>query len=203
SVEQKIVDVNPSFVELSGYEKSELIGHHYQDLPLVSNQDELMLVIEKLESVGYVRNLELHSFTKLGEVRTVLVSCQLMVLDGKPHVISFSKDITMLEQTEAALRESEANFRSAFKDAGIGMALVAIDGQFIRVNQSLYEMLGYTESELLNKSFFGITHYDDLEIFLNLLTKMLAGEISDLQLEKRYIHKQGNVIWGLLSVSLL
>ncbi|MDH6098218.1 PAS domain S-box protein, partial [Anabaenopsis sp. FSS-46] len=203
SVEQKIVDVNPSFVELSGYEKSELIGHHYQDLPLVSNQDELMLVIEKVESVGYIRNLELHSLTKSGEVRTVLISCELLVLDGKQHVISFIKDISARQAAQAAFRESEARFRSAFEDAGIGMALVAIDGQFIRVNKSLCEMLGYNENDLLNQTFLAIIHPEDLELSDSLLIKTLAGEISKFQTEKRYIHKQGNVIWGLLSVSLL
>ena len=203
SVEQKIVDVNPSFVELSGYEKSELIGHHYQDLPLVNNQDDLMLVIEKVESLGYIRNLELHSLTKSGEVKNVLISCELLVLDGKQHVISFIKDISARQAAQAAFRESEARFRSAFEDAGIGMALVAIDGQFIRVNKSLCEMLGYNENDLLNQTFLAILHPEDLELSNSLLIKTLAGEISKFQIEKRYIHKEGNIIWGLLSVSLL
>ena len=202
-IEQKIVDINPIFLELSGYNISEIIGHDYRDLPLVANEHQLKLIEERMESLGHVRNLELYGVTKSGEIKTVLVCCELIVLDQKNYVLTFIKDISDRQKSETALLESEARFRSSFEDAAIGMAIVNTEGEYIRVNQSLCDLLGYSESELLTKTFIDITHPDDLQKCINLLQKCLTGEINQFQEEKRYLDKQGNIIWSLTSGSLL
>jgi PAS domain S-box-containing protein len=102
-----------------------------------------------------------------------------------------------------ALRESEERFRNAFDFAAIGMALVAPDGRFLRVNQSLCNMLGYSATELLARDFQSITYPDDLESDLGLVRQVLDGSIPYYQLEKRYLHKERRIVWALLSVSLL
>jgi PAS domain S-box-containing protein len=112
-------------------------------------------------------------------------------------------DITERKRAEAALRESEERFRNAFDFAAIGMALVAPDGHFLRVNPSLCDMVGYSPLELLGRDFQSITHPDDLDEDLGLLNQMLEDAIPYYHLEKRYLHKQGQIIWALLSVSLL
>lgn len=99
-----------------------------------------------------------------------------------------------------ALRESEERFRSAF-DHAAGMALVAPDGRWIQANRSLCEMLGYSEDELLAGNFQLITHPDDLNLMLDQLRKLNEGTISSLQLEQRYLHKNRQLRWVLLSVS--
>jgi diguanylate cyclase (GGDEF)-like protein/PAS domain S-box-containing protein len=110
-------------------------------------------------------------------------------------------DITERRRVEAALKESEQRFRKSFDDAAVGVALVAPNGRFLQTNRSLCEMLGYPEQELLGKTFQDITHPDDLDADLDHLHRMLGGEIRTYQTEKRYLHKEGHVIWGLLSVS--
>ena len=112
-------------------------------------------------------------------------------------------DITERRRVETALRESEQRFRSSFDDAAIGMALVGTDGRFLRTNRSLRELLGYPEQELLGKTFQDITYPDDLNVDLDNLDRMLAGEMRTYQVEKRYMHKKGHVVWGLLSVSMV
>ena len=94
-------------------------------------------------------------------------------------------------------------FQNAFEHAAIGMALVAPDGKWLRVNRSVCEITGYSEEELLERSFQDITHPDDLDLDLANVRKMLAGEIDDYQMEKRYYHKNGAIVWVLLSVSLV
>lgn len=201
--ERKIVDVNPIFLELSGYSSSEIIGHDYRDLPLVANEHQLHLIEEKIESLGYIRNLQLYGVTKYGEIKTLLVCCELTVLNRKNYVITFIKDITDRAKSETALLETEARFRSAFEDAGIGMAIINTQGKYIRVNQSLCDLLGYSESELLTKTFVDITHPEDLHKCVNSVQKCLTGEINKFQEEKRHLDKQGNIIWSLSSVSLV
>jgi PAS domain S-box-containing protein len=101
------------------------------------------------------------------------------------------------------LSESEERFRGAFEAAPIGMALVGLNGRWLKVNKIVCEIMGYPAEELLKKKFQEITHPDDLQVeFLN-LRRLLDGETSNYQMEKRYFHKNGNLLWTLLSVSLV
>ena len=102
-----------------------------------------------------------------------------------------------------ALRQTEERFRSAFDHAAIGMALVAPDGRWLQVNGSLCAIVGYSPQELLATTFQAITHPDDLDADLVQTRQLLLGEIPYYHLEKRYFHKDGHVVWILLSVSLV
>lgn len=104
---------------------------------------------------------------------------------------------------EEALRESREQFSSVFQDAAIGMALVGIDGQWLQVNRALCDIVGYTEQELLATNFQAITHPDDLDADLAYVKQLLAGEIPTYHMEKRYIHKLGDIVWIQLNVSLV
>ncbi|XWK91295.1 MAG: PAS domain S-box protein [Phormidium sp.] len=114
-----------------------------------------------------------------------------------------AQDITDQVLAEQALRDSEARFRSAFEDAATGIVLTAIDGKFLRVNAAFCEFVGYCETELLTINFQSITHSDDLLLDLDCMQQCLRGELRTYQMEKRYLHKLGYTVWGLLSVSLL
>jgi len=96
-----------------------------------------------------------------------------------------------------------ALFQNAFEFAAIGMALVSTEGKWLRVNRAICEITGYSEAELLKRTFQEITHPDDLDLDLENVRKMLAGEINTYQMEKRYFHKNGSIVWVLLSVSLV
>jgi len=101
------------------------------------------------------------------------------------------------------LLASERQFASAFENAPIGMALVAPDGRWLKVNHSICKMVGYTVSELLALTFQDITYPADIEKDLDNVHRMLAGEIEAYQIEKRYRHKDGRIVPVLLSVSLV
>ena len=104
---------------------------------------------------------------------------------------------------EVALRDSEERFRRAFDDAAIGMALVSLKGQFIKVNQSLCEITGYTETELLHLTSQDITHLEDLPNDQVFSQQVLSGRQRTYQREKRYLHKQGHAVWVLVNVSIV
>ena len=99
-----------------------------------------------------------------------------------------------------ALRQSEERFRSAF-DHAAGMALVAPDGRWIQVNRSLCEILGYSETELLSGDIRSIIHPDDLNPLMEQIKKLREGSIGNLQMEQRYVHKNLELRWVLLSVT--
>ncbi len=107
------------------------------------------------------------------------------------------------KRAEEELRRSEKRFRSSMEYAAIGMALVAPDGRWLRVNRALCRIVGYCEAELLATNFQSITHPSDLEEDLDNVRKMLAGEIDAYEMEKRYIHKEGHPVWIQLNVSLV
>ncbi|HLO47032.1 MAG TPA: PAS domain S-box protein [Kamptonema sp.] len=112
-------------------------------------------------------------------------------------------DIRKRKQTEAALQLSEERFRKAFDHTVVGMCLVSLEGKYFKVNASLCTFLGYSETELLQLRFQDITHPDDLANNLEFARQILAGEINSYHIEKRYFTKQGLLVWGLLSVSLV
>jgi len=105
--------------------------------------------------------------------------------------------------TSRDLMTSEETFRLAMQHASIGMALVSDTGRWLRVNQAMCDLIGYSEAELQQTDFQRVTHPDDLSNDLVLLEGLLSGRIPFYTLEKRYFHKNGTVIWTLLDVTLV
>lgn len=107
----------------------------------------------------------------------------------------------ILEERSAALRVSEQRFRSAFTYAPIGIALVSPNGHWLKVNRALCDILGYSEGEFLLTDFQSMMVKDDLGVTLVRIHELLAGKISNCQLEQRYVHKSGRTVWAAWSVS--
>jgi diguanylate cyclase (GGDEF)-like protein/PAS domain S-box-containing protein len=122
---------------------------------------------------------------------------------AKLHVEELNKYIAEQERISQALVESEEHFRNAFDYAAIGMALVSPKGNWLRVNRSLCEIVGFSETELLVSDFQAITHRDDLGNDLAEIYRLISGEILTCQVEKRYIHKLGHDVWVSSSASLV
>lgn len=94
-------------------------------------------------------------------------------------------------------------FKDAFETAVIGMALVSPEGKWLQVNDALPKIVGYTKEELYEKTFQNITHPDDLDADLAYVEEMLQKKRRTYVMEKRYIHKEGHIVWVRLSVSLV
>jgi len=122
---------------------------------------------------------------------------------ARRHVEELNRHIVEQQRISKALLETEAHFRNAFDYAAIGMALVSPQGTWLRVNRSLCELVGYSEEELLRSNFQTITHADDVGNDLANLYRLIQGETPTCQVEKRYVHKLGQVVWAMNSVSLV
>jgi diguanylate cyclase (GGDEF)-like protein/PAS domain S-box-containing protein len=105
--------------------------------------------------------------------------------------------------SSTAQAESEKRFHRAFDNAPIGMALAAPDGRWLQVNGSLCNIVGYTEQEMLGLNFQAITHPEDLPRFMAEVSRVLDCQALTAQMEKRYVHKAGHEVWGMVGVSLL
>lgn len=118
-------------------------------------------------------------------------------------LVASTFDITDKKLAEQALQQSEERFRSAFAYASIGMAISDLEGNFIKVNPSFCRILGYQEAELLGKSYRSLTHPDDMMLSSEQIHDVCCGVIPSFTVEKRYLTKDGSVIWSKTSVSLI
>ncbi|KRA38164.1 hypothetical protein ASD81_05795 [Nocardioides sp. Root614] len=117
--------------------------------------------------------------------------------------MGFTQDVTDTRLAEQQLRESTQRFRLAFENAPIGKAIVGLDGKFSEVNPALCRLLGHPSEELLLLTFQEITHPEDLEADLAQLGQLVDGEITNYSMEKRYYTSAGDLVWVLLTVSLV
>jgi PAS domain S-box-containing protein len=118
-------------------------------------------------------------------------------------IVANTRDMSDRKQAEDALRQSEERLRQIFINSPIGIALATPDGKLFQINPAFCQMLGYSESELTALTFEEITHPQDLAKELPDVERLLHGEIADYQMEKRYIKKDGSLVWGQLSVGVV
>jgi PAS domain S-box-containing protein len=128
------------------------------------------------------------------------------LLDGEGNVrewVGVCTDISDRKQLEEALRASETHFRATFEHAPIGIANVTLDGRWFDVNQQLCDMLGYSRQELLAQTFLDVTFPDDVEVSFEQHQRLWEGTCQSYAMEKRYLRKDGTLIWVNLTVSLV
>lgn len=118
-------------------------------------------------------------------------------------IYAAARDITDRKQSEEALRESEARFRATFEQATVGVAHVSTEGRFLRINPKFCDIVGYSPAELLEFTDRDITHSDDLDADAKQINRLLRGEIRTYVLEKRYVRKDGGLVWARLTASLV
>jgi PAS domain S-box-containing protein len=123
---------------------------------------------------------------------------------GQPrHMIGINIDVTDLRQTEESLQASEKRFRSILEHAPIGMALVSLDGHWLDLNDAICDLVGYSKDELGQLTVQDITHPDDIAQDSDYIRQLLGGSIRSYQMEKRYIRKDRQIVWVLLTVTLM
>ena len=112
-------------------------------------------------------------------------------------------DITERKLAEKSLRESEEKFRTTFENASIGMSLTDLEGKYLLVNESYASMIGYKKEEIIGKSLADFTYQEDIDLSFDKIKKVLSGEISVLRFAKRFINKNGNLIWADINTVLI
>lgn len=113
------------------------------------------------------------------------------------------RDITAYRQTREALFQSEARFRTIYEEAGIGIVTKSVNGKMLDCNPAFQDMVGYTAAELRVRDYLEITHPLDKRISRKLFNELIAGKRENYSIEKRYLHKNGEEVWGRITTSLV
>jgi two-component system, cell cycle sensor histidine kinase and response regulator CckA len=199
--------VSPAFERIWGRSAASLQAgpQQWTDFILPEDRERVLVAFAALRGDARSLEIEYRIVRPDGEIRWVRVR-GFQVRDALDNLIRHTgivTDITERKRVEDELRESEERFSGAFEHAPIGMSLVSPDGRFLKVNRALCDVVGYSEAELLTRTFQDITHPEDLAADLENVRGMLAGEIRAYQMEKRYVHARGHLIVVLLNVSLV
>jgi PAS domain S-box-containing protein len=208
--EGRVTFMNPAAEQTFGWRQEELLGevlhdkmhHHRPDgQPYPISECPLLRIFESGQTL---RDHEDLFFRKDGSPVDVGCSHAPIIVDGKiTGAVLVVRDITERKRAEEALRESEERFRLTFELAGVGMAHVGLDGRWLRINDKLLEIVGYSREELLDLTFQEITHPEDLDADLRHIRRLLSGQIQTYSTEKRYIKKDRSRVWIELTVSLV
>ncbi|MEO6847552.1 MAG: PAS domain-containing protein, partial [Chthoniobacterales bacterium] len=192
---------------LNGFEPGSVQPTYDLFLDIVHSEDRaaVQLALEASVKTGEPYNITMRVVHPDGNQRYLLVRGEIIHDEtGAPlRMLGSSLDITERKDYESALQISDEQFSSAFENAAIGMSLVSLDGHWIKANRALCELLGYSQEELSEMTFQEITHPDDLKDDLKYVHHVLTGEVSSYHMEKRYITKAQEIVWVMLSVSLV
>jgi len=193
---------NPMVGRRLGYTREELLNKTVGDLHPPQRRQEAIKIFSQIVS-GETSLCEVPLLAKDGgqiPVETILARGKW----GKTNAIfGVARDLTERHRARLALHESESRFRAIFDSAAIGLSLSDLHGTSMEVNGALAEMLGYTPAEFIGKSYTEFTHPDDIESVKACMGELLSGKRGRLLFEKRYIHKNGGIVWGRLNASLL
>lgn len=168
------------------------------------SREKITAAVEKAIATGESFDLELQITTAKNNLIWIRTIGQAEFEKGKcVRLYGAFQDISRRKKAEEQLKISEVKFEDAFNYSAIGMALVSLEGKWMKVNKRLCDLVGYTEEELLKITFQDITHPDDLDIDLENIQNLLSDKIDSYSMEKRYFTKSGETVWVLLSVSLV
>ena len=202
-----IILANPPAEKMSGYSQQELQGQPLSMLIPAWAQDVHPGYCKSYFREPYERkmgaDLNLFILRKDGAEIPVEINLGATVIAGRRYAISTIRDITERKRLEEILCASEERFRLMFQHAPLASVLTDSDGALLQTNSAFQEMLGYSEEELLSMQFTRYTLPEDLDTDWQQYRRLVAGEIDEYKLEKRYLTKNGAIIWGNLHVSAL
>jgi PAS domain S-box-containing protein len=201
----RIIDANKATLEIFGYEKLE----EFAAQPLMNHvaPESQAAIRDYLEKAGrgepYDKRFTYKIVRKNGEKRDVEISVEHLKLGDEVLTQSTFRDVTERKQADEMLREKEERFRATFENANVGVCIVGLDGLLLQVNRQMCAMFGYSRDEMERMTVNTIAYPEDADVSPAFIHQAIAGEADQSGFDKRYIHKDGHVIWGHVSSSLV
>ena len=201
----RLLAVNRAMLDVYGYSRDELSTMTTNELQAPHLREEHLRAARSRPRVA-VRGERRTHVARDGRIMEMEVNSTPVEFAGRPARLVIAQDTTARLEAERALRASEEFFRAAFDQAGVGMALRSIDPsnpRWLRVNGRLCEILGYTRDELLQLTAVDLTPPEDRQRAIARNEQLLLGETANLSREKRYVRKDGRIIWASIYLSLV
>jgi PAS domain S-box-containing protein len=197
-----IVEANDRAVEMYKYTREELIGKNIESIRSPETRANLLENIRIVDSIGSATFETVH-LRKDNTTFPVEVSTRVVTIENAKYYQSISRDITDRKKVENILKESEVKFRKIFEESPFSMLMTAKDFRILKANSTFCELIGYDEDELKQFTFRNFTHPEHIKGDELSLLKLIAGEIPVYNCEKRYIRKDGSVLWASTTVSII
>jgi len=179
----RVIEINDGFTRVFGHTRQQALGRTSLELGLWTEPRDRARFVALLQEEGRVRELELPFGTRDGEVRTGLLSAELIEIDGEPHVLTVVRDVTERKRAAEALRASEARFATAFRASPDALVLSTLpDGVFLDVNQGFTRIIGYDREEAIGRTTTELglwTEPEDRQRMLAALRQ--AGKVTDME----------------------
>lgn len=204
TLDGKILAINAAVCQMSGYTEEELLGRYDRDTVYPADAEVGMdRFAEMLAGQRGYYSVERRYVRKDGEVFWARLTLSLVRDErGQPaYLVGMIENIDEQRRKDAVLAESEARFQAMFDNMTVGTVIMSLDRRLLGANQAAVRMTGYSVEELCNTDPRFLSHPDDLEIGRAEFIRIVAGEISGMQMEKRFIRKDGRVFWGRLTYS--
>tara|TARA_B100000315_G_scaffold260416_1_gene321574 strand:- start:3403 stop:5466 length:2064 start_codon:yes stop_codon:yes gene_type:complete len=198
----KIVDVNDAACQSLGYTREELLALHVNDIESNYDPERLAKYWDELV-LGRPMTLEGRHRRKDGTIFPVEARVSILNFGDEINILAVVRDISERQRVYASLLESEERFRKSFESASIGMTVTELDGRFRSVNPAWCKMMGYGEEEILTKTVADVTHPEDIPSTAEARQNLVGGDTRVSVVEKRYIHKDGHIVWGLMSRAIV
>ncbi len=197
----RCIEVNDTALRLFGFERHETVGHTTLAIELWPKPEDRTRFVTQLLETGTLRGVEFTFQTKDRRLRHCLVASELIELNGTRCILTVGTDVTEKKEAEAALRESEERWQRFVADAPVGLVVVSADKHILSANKAFCALTGYSEQEVISHTYALYTHPDDLSDNLRLTDEFFAGQRQAYTYEKRYIRKNGEIIWVSIRAS--
>lgn len=192
--------VNPAHTRVLGWSAEELRGLSWRAIIHPDDLDETAARMAKL-AAGLEVDTELRARCRDGHYRWLSMRVVPDLANGVFY--AYSRDVTERKLAEQALARSQEQSQRLFDESPIGMAVKDAGLRFVRVNAAFAGMLGYTEEELVGRNFADVTHPEDIAVQAGLARPLFAGEIPGYDIEKRYVRRDGEIVWGRLRATAI
>ena len=184
-----LIEVNDGFERITGYKHDEVTGKTVAELNIWENSVDRKLLVEKIKISGSIREFEFEINTKGGDIRTCLMSAEIINLNGKSCMLAITRDITDRKRAEEALRESEERFRMLVENQGEGVVILDPDENFTFANPAAYSIFGSKDGKLIGRNLREFLNNNQVRVITNQTALRLKNMTSSHEME--FIRKDG------------